>query len=239
VLREEDMLELLDKGSFHRTTSSTLMNEASSRSHAIFTISIERHSIGFNNEFGIDENYVTSKFVFVDLAGSERLKKTGATGNTLKEGININLGLLELGNVISSLAIEKKESKFINYRNSKLTRILQDSLGGNSNTYMIACISPAESNYEESLNTIKYASKAMNIKNKPVINRDPQQAHIFKLRGIINDLEKENCQLKKLMSEKGIDMREFTVSATDRVESLVYASESEEISRLKTRNAIL
>ncbi len=215
------------------------MNEASSRSHAIFTISIERHSIGFNNEFGIDENYVTSKFVFVDLAGSERLKKTGATGNTLKEGININLGLLELGNVISSLAIEKKESKFINYRNSKLTRILQDSLGGNSNTYMIACISPAESNYEESLNTIKYASKAMNIKNKPVINRDPQQAHIFKLRGIINDLEKENCQLKKLMSEKGIDMREFTVSATDRVESLVYASESEEISRLKTRNAIL
>jgi hypothetical protein len=239
VLREEDMLELLDKGSFHRTTSSTLMNEASSRSHAIFTISIERHSIGFNNEFGIDENYVTSKFVFVDLAGSERLKKTGATGNTLKEGININLGLLELGNVISSLAIEKKESKFINYRNSKLTRILQDSLGGNSNTYMIACISPAESNYEESLNTIKYASKAMNIKNKPVINRDPQQAHIFKLRGIINDLEKENCQLKKLMSEKGIDMREFTVNATDRVESLVYASESEEISRLKTRNAIL
>ncbi len=215
------------------------MNEASSRSHAIFTISIERHSIGFNNEFGIDENYVTSKFVFVDLAGSERLKKTGATGNTLKEGININLGLLELGNVISSLAIEKKESKFINYRNSKLTRILQDSLGGNSNTYMIACISPAESNYEESLNTIKYASKAMNIKNKPVINRDPQQAHIFKLRGIINDLEKENCQLKKLMSEKGIDMREFTVNATDRVESLVYASESEEISRLKTRNAIL
>lgn len=81
------------------------MNEASSRSHAIFTISIERNSVDFINETGIDENYVTSKFVFVDLAGSERLKKTGATGNTLKEGININLGLLELGNVISSLAI--------------------------------------------------------------------------------------------------------------------------------------
>lgn len=81
------------------------MNEASSRSHAIFTICIERNSVDFINETGIDENYVTSKFVFVDLAGSERLKKTGATGNTLKEGININLGLLELGNVISSLAI--------------------------------------------------------------------------------------------------------------------------------------
>lgn len=105
VFGVEDMLELLDRGSQHRTTSSTLMNEASSRSHAIFTIGIERNSVDFNHELGIDENYVTSKFVFVDLAGSERLKKTGATGNTLKEGININLGLLELGNVISSLAI--------------------------------------------------------------------------------------------------------------------------------------
>ena len=85
-----------------------------------------------------------AKFFFVDLAGSERAKKTGATGSTLKEGIKINLGLLELGNVISALAtIEKNQSQFITYRNSKLTRILQDSLGGNSNTYMIACISPA------------------------------------------------------------------------------------------------
>lgn len=81
------------------------------------------------------------------MAGSERAKKTGATGTTLKEGISINLGLLELGNVISALAVERKEPQFITYRNSKLTRILQDSLGGNSNTYMIACISPAESNY--------------------------------------------------------------------------------------------
>lgn len=84
VTCEDDMLELLDRGSFHRTTSSTLMNEASSRSHAIFTIWIERNSVQNSNEMGIDENYVTSKFVFVDLAGSERLKKTGATGNTLK-----------------------------------------------------------------------------------------------------------------------------------------------------------
>lgn len=100
----------------------------------------------------------------------------------MKEGININLGLLELGNVISALSTDKKDSQFISYRNSKLTRILQDSLGGNSNTYMIACISPAESNYEESLNTLKYASKAMNIKNKPVINRDPHSAMLNQLR---------------------------------------------------------
>jgi hypothetical protein len=91
--------------------------------------------------------------------------------------------------VISALAsVEKKESHFITYRNSKLTRILQDSLGGNSNTYMIACISPAESNYEESLNTLKYASKAMNIKNKPVINRDPHSAQLNQLRLRIHEL---------------------------------------------------
>lgn len=92
---------------------------------------------------------MTAKFFFVDLAGSERAKKTGATGATLKEGININMGLLELGNVISALStIEKKQDQFITYRNSKLTRILQECLGGNSNTYMIACVSPAESNFE-------------------------------------------------------------------------------------------
>lgn len=90
---------------------------------------------------------MTAKFFFVDLAGSERVKKTGATGSTLKEGIKINLGLLELGNVISALSTIEKKSQFITYRNSKLTRILQDCLGGNSNTYMIACISPAESNF--------------------------------------------------------------------------------------------
>ena len=132
---------------------------------------------------------MTAKFFFVDLAGSERAKKTGATGSTLKEGININLGLLELGNVISALAtIEKKQSQFITFRNSKLTRILQDCLGGNSNTYMIACISPAESNFEESLNSLKYASKAMNIKNKPIKNIDPHSALISQLRQKIYEL---------------------------------------------------
>ena len=144
---------------------------------------------------------MTAKFFFVDLAGSERAKKTGATGSTLKEGININLGLLELGNVISALAtIEKKQSQFITFRNSKLTRILQDCLGGNSNTYMIACISPAESNFEESLNSLKYASKAMNIKNKPIKNIDPHSALISQLRQKIYELEVENRKLKGLLN---------------------------------------
>ena len=116
---------------------------------------------------------MVAKFHFVDLAGSERAKRTGATGNTLKEGISINKGLLALGNVISALTEEGKKNNHVPYRDSKLTRILQDSLGGNSRTSMIACVSPAEINCEETLNTLKYASRARNIKNKPIVNRDP------------------------------------------------------------------
>jgi kinesin family protein 4/21/27 len=116
------------------------------------------------------------------LAGSERVKKTGATGSTLKEGININKSLLALGNVISALTDETKKAGHIPYRDSKLTRILQDSLGGNSRTSMIACCSPAESNYDETLNTLIYASRAREIKNKPVINRDPASQLIAELK---------------------------------------------------------
>lgn len=121
----------------------------------------------------------------MDLAGSERIKKTGATGLLLKEGISINKGLLCLGNVISALTEDSRKNVHIPYRDSKLTRILQDSLGGNSRTTMIACVSPAESNYEESLNAVKYASRARNIKNKPVINRDPNSMLIDSLRNQI------------------------------------------------------
>ena len=203
------MLDLLERGGYHRTTAATMMNDASSRSHAIFTIFIQQHVIEdlYKNDEKkkdkgeVDDGFMTAKFFFVDLAGSERAKKTGATGSTLKEGININLGLLELGNVISALAtIEKKQSQFITFRNSKLTRILQDCLGGNSNTYMIACISPAESNFEESLNSLKYASKAMNIKNKPIKNIDPHSALISQLRQKIYELEVENRKLKGLLN---------------------------------------
>ena len=130
-------MELLERGGYHRTTASTLMNDASSRSHAIFTIFIEQHKIDdlyqkddskdkMAKSLEIDQGFTTAKFFFVDLAGSERAKKTGASGATLKQGININLGLLELGNVISALStIQKKQDQFISYRNSKLTRILQ------------------------------------------------------------------------------------------------------------------
>ena len=125
---------------------------------------------------------MVAKFHFVDLAGSERAKKTGATGATMKEGININKSLLSLGNVITALTDDTKKLGHIPYRDSKLTRILQDSLGGNSRTSMIACCSPAESSYDETMNTLRYASRAMNIKNKPVINRDAASQQIMELR---------------------------------------------------------
>ena len=143
----------------------------------------------------------------MDLAGSERIKKTGATGKTLQEGIQINQGLLALGNVIAALTDEKKISQgkaFIPYRNSKLTRILQDSLGGNSRTTMIACVSPAESNYEETLSSIKYASRARNIKNKPVINRDANSMLIEALRNQITSLQTEVLEYQTLLKQNNI-----------------------------------
>ena len=183
VKSQEDMARCLDMGSSNRSVASTLMNSTSSRSHGIFTITIEQHLIedlitGVPSDAqDKPEEYMMAKFHFVDLAGSERAKKTGASGDVLKEGININKGLLALGNVISSLT-DGNKNQHVPYRDSKLTRILQDSLGGNSRTVVIACCSPAETNYEETLNTLKYAARARNIKNKPIVNRDPASQQI-------------------------------------------------------------
>lgn len=127
---------------------------------------------GANKQDEKPDEYMMAKFHFVDLAGSERAKSTGATGDVFKEGVNINKGLLALGNVIASLTDPSKHGH-VPYRDSKLTRILQDSLGGNSRTVMIAACSPAECNFGETLNTLKYAYRAKSIKNKPVVNRDP------------------------------------------------------------------
>jgi hypothetical protein len=132
------------------------------------------------------------------------VKRTKATGQLLKEGISINKGLLCLGNVISALTEEGRKDKHIPYRDSKLTRILQDSLGGNSRTTVIACVSPAEDSYEESLNTIKYASRARNIKNKAVVNRDPNSLLIDSLRGQINVLKEEITEYKKILTDNNL-----------------------------------
>ncbi|KAJ7006945.1 kinesin-like protein KIN-4C [Populus alba x Populus x berolinensis] len=193
----EEMASYLSRGSLCRATGSTNMNSQSSRSHAIFTITMEQKKIsscpsGVNNdEFGDD--MLCAKLHLVDLAGSERAKRTGADGMRFKEGIHINKGLLALGNVISALGDEKKrkEGGHIPYRDSKLTRLLQDSLGGNSKTVMIACVSPADTNAEETLNTLKYANRARNIQNKAVVNRDPMSAQMQRMRSQIEQLQAE------------------------------------------------
>lgn len=230
----EDMLDCLDRGSLKRSTSATLMNASSSRSHAIFTISIEQQILdeteGERAETE-EQEYTTAKFHFVDLAGSERAKRTGAVGATLKEGININKGLLCLGNVISALTEDSKKAVHVPYRDSKLTRILQDSLGGNSKTYMIACVSPAEINIEETLNTLKYASRARHIKNKPVVNRDPNSAVLAQLRQEVYSLKQEIKQYQRLVTLSG---------SSDMKESLMLIKQSEldgeeEYKRIKIR----
>ncbi|GMP27923.1 hypothetical protein CsSME_00003699 [Camellia sinensis var. sinensis] len=196
----EDMAACLEQGSLSRATGSTNMNNQSSRSHAIFTITLEQirklhPSIG--GEASLDEDmgeeYLCAKLHLVDLAGSERAKRTGSAGLRLKEGIYINKGLLALGNVISALGDEKKrkEGVHVPYRDSKLTRLLQDSLGGNSKTVMIACISPADINVEETLNTLKYANRARNIQNKPVVNRDLMSNEMQKMRQQLEYLQAE------------------------------------------------
>ncbi|KAI9342996.1 hypothetical protein BD770DRAFT_371632 [Pilaira anomala] len=161
----EQVIQFLSKGSLCRTTGSTEMNTVSSRSHAVFSVILKQQK-------SEQDPSITSKFHFVDLAGSERLKRTHAQGDRAREGISINSGLLALGNVISALGDDARRTSHVPYRDSKLTRLLQDSLGGNSQTLMLACVSPSDSNFMETLNTLKYANRARNIKNRVTINQD-------------------------------------------------------------------
>ncbi|XP_071887533.1 kinesin-like protein KIF27 isoform X5 [Anas platyrhynchos] len=181
----DEVMSLLESGNAARHTGTTQMNEHSSRSHAIFTISIcqKPSAESQKNSDPQDSSWksvqmIASKFHFVDLAGSERVTKTGNTGERFKESIQINSGLLALGNVISALGDPKRKSVHIPYRDAKITRILKDSLGGNAKTVMITCISPSSSDFDESLNSLKYANRAKNIRNKPVVNYNPDQDRI-------------------------------------------------------------
>ena len=164
-----DMQHILEFGGKNRSVGATLLNADSSRSHSIFTIDLEGCVRASQGE---KEVYRTGKLNLVDLAGSERQSKSGSSGERFKESTKINLSLSVLGNVISALVDGK--AKHVPYRDSKLTRLLQDSLGGNSKTLMVACISPGENNYEETLSTLRYAKRAKDIKNKPKINEDPK-----------------------------------------------------------------
>uniref|UniRef100_A0A8B9LMM6 Kinesin family member 21B n=1 Tax=Astyanax mexicanus TaxID=7994 RepID=A0A8B9LMM6_ASTMX len=210
VSSEEELLQCLKLGALSRTTASTQMNAQSSRSHAIFTIHLCQmrvcpQLVRTNDDVNEvtdgpisqpEYETLTAKFHFVDLAGSERLKRTGATGERAREGISINCGLLALGNVISALGDQSKKAGHVPYRDSKLTRLLQDSLGGNSRTVMIACVSPSDRDFMETLNTLKYANRARNIKNKVVVNQDKTSQQINALRAEIARLQMELMEYK-------------------------------------------
>uniref|UniRef100_A0A665X5A7 Kinesin-like protein KIF21A n=1 Tax=Echeneis naucrates TaxID=173247 RepID=A0A665X5A7_ECHNA len=210
VTSAAEMMQCLKLGALSRSTASTQMNVQSSRSHAIFTIHLSIFTLNLLPiSFSINEfETLTAKFHFVDLAGSERLKRTGATGDRAKEGISINCGLLALGNVISALGDRSKRSTHVPYRDSKLTRLLQDSLGGNSQTVMIACISPSDRDFMETLNTLKYANRARNIKNKVMVNQDRASQQISALRTEIARLQMELMEYrtgKRMVGEDGME----------------------------------
>ncbi|XP_029085251.1 kinesin-like protein KIF17 isoform X2 [Monodon monoceros] len=188
---------VMETGWKNRSVGYTLMNKDSSRSHSIFTISIEIYAV---DERGKD-HLRAGKLNLVDLAGSERQSKTGATGERLKEATKINLSLSALGNVISALVDGR--CKHIPYRDSKLTRLLQDSLGGNTKTLMVACLSPADNNYDETLTTLRYANRAKNIRNKPRINEDPKDA-------LLREYQEEIKKLRAILAQQ---MSPSTLSA--------------------------
>jgi kinesin family protein 1 len=203
----DEMMTLMDEGNKARTVAATNMNETSSRSHAVFTLllTMKRHDV----ETNMDTEKV-SRINLIDLAGSERANSTGATGQRLKEGANINKSLTTLGKVISSLALasqsEGKKGKkgkgddFVPYRDSVLTWLLKDSLGGNSKTAMIAAISPAD--YEETLSTLRYADQAKKIKNKAVVNEDPNARLVRELK---EELEMLRARVSGGASEEVFD----------------------------------
>lgn len=231
VLSADEALQCLRLGALSRTTASTQMNTQSSRSHAIFTLHIKQTRLAPSEDESVTEfETLTAKFHFVDLAGSERLKRTGATGERQKEGISINCGLLALGNVISALGDKSKKALHIPYRDSKLTRLLQDSLGGNSQTVMIACVSPSDRDFMETLNTLKYANRARNIKNKIFVNQDKTSKTIAQLKQQIAQLQLELIEYKQGKRMLGED-------GTETVNDMFYENNmlQGEVNNLRTR----
>uniref|UniRef100_A0A8C9S0A5 Kinesin family member 1C n=1 Tax=Scleropages formosus TaxID=113540 RepID=A0A8C9S0A5_SCLFO len=201
-----DIADLMDCGNKARTVAATNMNETSSRSHAVFTIVFtqKRHDQMTN----LDTEKV-SKISLVDLAGSERADSSGAKGMRLKEGANINKSLTTLGKVISTLAemqnSKKKKSDFIPYRDSVLTWLLKENLGGNSRTAMIAALSPADINYEETLSTLRYADRAKQIRCNAIINEDPNAR-------LIRELKEEVNRLRQLLFSQGLSSEILTAA---------------------------
>jgi hypothetical protein len=216
--------DFIDRGNKNRTVAATQMNATSSRAHTVITISFTQ--IFYDEVTGKPLNRKQSDINLVDLAGSERADKTGATGDRLAEGSNINKSLSTLGKVITALS--KKSSgeltrgEVIPYRESKLTRILQNALGGNSKTTMIAAISPASFNFDETLSTLRYADAVKSIKNQAIVNETPQEK-------LIRELREENERLKQLVERGGL----VTGEASNRMSDDMRMEYEKQIQELK------
>ncbi|EAS01503.2 kinesin motor catalytic domain protein (macronuclear) [Tetrahymena thermophila SB210] len=192
VRNPTEIFSLIQRGAQFRRTAATKMNDVSSRSHAVFIIIVEQMTFNGDEASQASKQIRVGKLNLVDLAGSERVRVTGATGKRLEECKKINQSLSCLGNVISALTDSKSPKSHIPYRDSKLTRLLEDSLGGNCKTTMMAMISPALEAFSESLSSLKFANRAKNIKNQPIVNEDVDQRAL---------LRKYEIELKKLKQE--------------------------------------
>ncbi|NP_001079193.1 kinesin-like protein KIF19 [Xenopus laevis] len=199
TINAKEIMQLLMKGNRQRTQEPTAANKTSSRSHAILQVTVRQKSRVKN----ITQEVRVGRLFMIDLAGSERASQTQNRGLRMKEGAHINRSLLALGNCINALS-ERGSNKYVNYRDSKLTRLLKDSLGGNSRTVMIAHISPASTSFEESRNTLTYADRAKNIKTRVKRNLLNVSYHIAQYTSIISDLRKEIQRLKKKIDEQGL-----------------------------------
>lgn len=209
VTSAEELLSVVETGNALRHTSATGMNEQSSRSHIILTLQLSQSCLNHS---------VSSKLCLVDLAGSERVAKTGNTGTQLKESININTGLLALGNVIRALSDPSRNrrgsgcnSAHIPYRDAKITRLLRDALGGNAHTLIVACVSPSHHSVAETLSVLQFASKARHIQNRPAAGSTHSESDssptAWDLRDMrISELEFEARTLRELLKEKQREM---------------------------------
>ncbi|KAG1662032.1 Kinesin-like protein unc-104 [Nymphon striatum] len=237
VTNYSDIHDLMEEGNKARTVAATNMNETSSRSHAVFSIIFTQRKEDSSIKLATEK---VSKISLVDLAGSERAESTGAKGTRLKEGANINKSLTTLGKVISALAEvatkKKKKADFIPYRDSVLTWLLRESLGGNSKTIMVAAISPADINYDETLSTLRYADRAKQIMCKAVINEDANAK-------LIRELKEEIGRLRDLLVMEGIEVGneeggKMAVNTIQRSNSVSAASE-DAIERLQASEKLI
>ncbi|XP_042870512.1 kinesin-like protein unc-104 isoform X11 [Penaeus japonicus] len=214
----DDINNLIDEGNKARTVAATNMNETSSRSHAVFTMVLTQRRNDTTTKLTTER---VSKISLVDLAGSERADSTGAKGTRLKEGANINKSLTTLGKVISALAEvtskpnKKRKAEFIPYRDSVLTWLLRENLGGNSKTAMVAAISPADINYDETLSTLRYADRAKAIRCNAVVNEDANAK-------LIRELKEEIQRLRELLKQEGIEVQEAGTEG----EKVIYNNEN-------------